>query len=820
MERLKKRSLILVLASVMTVTGACFADGYKNSLMSLEFEGDSTNSVNVILHTKIDDGTSVIPKKIDANTYIIMLPETDDKSTNSQKLGNNIVSVNKKTMPYTSNGSGYTKITIKTLAPNTELNAKKTLYKPSAVITENILEEKKPVSQSDNLYNNLPQQQVNTTSDGTNHSGKSLPEDSKNTTETQNIKQETIQKYVSEDKTPSENTPLQTIPQDDNSDTILWVLGFLTVLLVCIFIIVKSSRKMEELVGEKVDFSTDNNKNKKDTKHSQIKKTIRILDKMYEKPIKMPRVETNSGQIISDKKEEETNDAVIVDLDELFQSNTNSKTTETDIFDNDALDDFLNSFDIEAEEEKLRNEIENNNKMDELFEKYIIEGSYTFSQADIEKINELLNSEINDDTLKNISKYAVSNPIKEPKKSKNEILENFITNYTINQNISFNEDDVIALNKLINVELNSDFITDLTTNPERTAQMKKEIESRQVNHKAHEILTLNVKDMLPDLSEALKKQGDKKIEYEVKPQVVYYNDQYDVKKLEVRDELPDLTLDFDDPEYNKYRPSDNIELAAEGYDVKTLTINDKLPDLNDAIKHPEKYREIKTKTVVDEDSLLKSLSNVTFKPFYDGEESFEISNKFEDEDNIFKTQNTEENDLSHDSQPTSSYRDNSQTELFELNRIKTNNTAKIQKDDAVENLMNIINTQKNKRKEQPEIKKPKESGINKSNKTEITSEIRTCSVEGESFEILNTAKFNDNSGCRLCKNESGYAVIGYIRRELKILKKYEKLNSQRIQTRVNEIFENGTTQYIVRIGTNKFIINASDTSMEYVMDLC
>ena len=63
MERLKKRSLVLVLASVITVAGACFGNNYKNSLMSLEFEKNSANSVNVILHTKFDDGTSVIPKK-------------------------------------------------------------------------------------------------------------------------------------------------------------------------------------------------------------------------------------------------------------------------------------------------------------------------------------------------------------------------------------------------------------------------------------------------------------------------------------------------------------------------------------------------------------------------------------------------------------------------------------------------------------------------------------------------------------------------------------------------------------------------------------
>ena len=41
--------------------------------------------------------------------------------------------------------------------------------------------------------------------------------------------------------------------------------------------------------------------------------------------------------------------------------------------------------------------------------------------------------------------------------------------------------------------------------------------------------------MLPDLSEALKKQGGRKIESEAKPQVVYYSEGYDVSTLSLKD---------------------------------------------------------------------------------------------------------------------------------------------------------------------------------------------------------------------------------------------------------------------------------------------
>ena len=114
MERFKKRTLALVLASVITVVGASGAENYKNSLMSLELEGDSANSVNVILRTKINDNAPITTKKTDANTYIIMLPETDGKKAPTPKLTSNVESVNIRTMPYTVNGNGYTKITIKT----------------------------------------------------------------------------------------------------------------------------------------------------------------------------------------------------------------------------------------------------------------------------------------------------------------------------------------------------------------------------------------------------------------------------------------------------------------------------------------------------------------------------------------------------------------------------------------------------------------------------------------------------------------------------------------------------------------------------------
>ena len=589
---------------------------------------------------------------------------------------------------------------------------------------------------------------------------------------------------------------------------------------------------MAEIVGEQLDFSSDGEeKEKKREKQIKIKNTINNLNQMYEKPLKMPTVQKDSD-ITADEQKEENENTVIVDLDELFQASDQMENTggNIDVFgqdDNLDLDEFLSSFDLEEAERIMQEEIEENNLMEELYKKYILNGNLTFSEKDVSKINELLNSEINSETLKNISEYAVSNPIAPKRPSKNEILEDFITAFTINQNLSFSKDDVDALSKLIDVEIDRDFITDLTTNPERTVQMQKEIESRQIAHKSHEILTLNVKDMLPDLSEALKKQGNKRIEYEVKPQVVYYNDSYEVSTIDVHNELPDLTLNFDNPEYNKYRPSDKVELVAEGYDVQTLDVNNSLPDLKDVLSHPEKYSEKKETVKVDEDALLSSISNVTFKPFYDGEETFEIINKFEEDRDPFDFGNLEEKEENSDTEPAETAESFSHTEQSPMELLKLNKTVYHIPEDSIKDtktseLLQLIEDKRAKRTKKIQEKREQETQMrpvqNKGSDKVVKS--RTCSVKGESFNILNTAEISENSGCYLCKNDSGYAVVGYERRALKVLKRYDNLRSQRIQVRLNEKLEDDVYQYIVRIGTNKFIVNFADNSMEYIMELC
>ena len=115
MERFKKRTIALVLASVVTVVGAFGAENYKNSLMSLEYENQSNGAVNLTVLTKHNYTNNLTPIKKDASTYVIMLPETNSEISEMPAISGNIESIDVKTMPYTKTSRGYTKITVKTI---------------------------------------------------------------------------------------------------------------------------------------------------------------------------------------------------------------------------------------------------------------------------------------------------------------------------------------------------------------------------------------------------------------------------------------------------------------------------------------------------------------------------------------------------------------------------------------------------------------------------------------------------------------------------------------------------------------------------------
>ena len=602
MKQFKKRTIALVLASVVTVVGAFGAENYKNSLMSLKFESKGSGAVSMTLLTKRDYANTITPVKKDATTYVIMLPETNSQMSYDPELAGDIESVNVRTMPYTTNSKGYTKITIKTV-PNTQVTAQKAIY-----ISEK--EPETPLLPPPAVEPTQPVAQPPVTPPQNNPAQANQPVDIK-----QSVKQfeppsgQSLQNN-SEEVAGQSQTP--TPPKESSSyELILILMGIIVAISVSAFLILKARDKMAEITGEQSSFDLDEEKEAKpESKRQKIKHTIKKLDRMYAKPVKLPV--NIQEEVVHKAKPKPIED--VVDLDELFQEKTKQPEIVENVEseeENKALEDFLNGFSFDEVAEPPKEE-----PFDEdFYQKCIADKDLKFTEDDVARINSLLNSEISDEAISNLSKIAVTNPIK--KKSHTELLENFVTTYTVNQNITFTKDDIDALNKLMNVELDSDFITDLRCNPERLGEMQQEIEKHKTKpHKASEVLTLSVKNMLPDLSEALKKQGGRRVESNAQPQVVYYSEGYDVSTLKLDEAMPDLAKEVDNDEAYKSRPSDEIELAQSGYDVARMNVSDALPDLDDALKNPDKYNQIQTPEIeVNEDDLLKSLDNVEFKPF-------------------------------------------------------------------------------------------------------------------------------------------------------------------------------------------------------------
>ena len=137
--------------------------------------------------------------------------------------------------------------------------------------------------------------------------------------------------------------------------------------------------------------------------------------------------------------------------------------------------------------------------------------------------------------------------------------------------------------------------------------------------------------------------------------------------------------------------------------------------------------------------------------------------------------------------------------------------------------MELIKSQQDERKQRLERMKQEHELKRKSvSKTEDNAGNfpKTCTVEGEKYEIISASPITNNIGCYLAKNESGYEILGYIGEKIVRIKYYEKVQSKRIQTRLNEKFENGKAQYLVRLGLHKFVLDVTGDNMEYVMDLC
>lgn len=893
MKHFKKRTIALVLASVITVAGSFAAGNYKNSLMSLKFNAAENGGVSMSVETKTSYSGNVTPVRRDANTYILTLSEMNSMvkgMPNLEKVSSDISSVEIKTLPYSNNAKGYTRVIIKTNNP-VNIEATNKIYIPSKDDTAGELADNQSAEEerkaelrrrAEEEKEALAQRRAE----------RLQREQEAREAEKQRAATEAAQKPAAAAPADYNNTPavsdtsFSTEAEKDPYQVLMTVMAVLALAGIIAFFAVKASNKMQEITGEKIDIDTNDDSEpakpkKEESKRKKIKNTIKQLDSAYSKTAVRP-VPTPQAPVKTVKPAEELN---VVDLDELFKEQQ-EKTKEDVVADvetetedeNDALAEFLSGFSFDETEEEAPEETPGYDT--EFYDKVMQDDTVKFSQDDIDCMNQLLNAEINDDTIRNIEDYAATSPIKVSFKTQEEIMEDLVTTYKISQDISFNSDDISTLRKLISVEIDNDFLTDLRTNPERTKEMQREIEaSRNKSRKPSEILTLSVKDMLPDLSEALRRQGGRKIESEVKPITVYASEGYEVSTLSLKDQLPDLSTALNDKSDNTFKPSADWELVDNSYEVEKLSLSDALPDLKDALKNPEKYEKPVEKPVeVDEEALLKNISNVQFKPFYDGSESFEILNDFEapSMDDIQNEFNQFGNfEISHEEEyaeaSNNDYDDFESlysNEYVDLDNMQEEPAPEITIEQALPAIkVNLDDTAEEPKPEVKEVFVPQKLERTKRDTSSIASRrVRTqlsddimkkiqetkaerierqekalqhrtpvplpkheeeiqepevkCIIDGETYTIISTARFSESQGCHLAKqNKGGYIVLGFVGNKLIKLKEFDTLKSERIAARLSEKLPEGVSRYIVRIGLTKFIVNVNKDNIEYLMAL-
>lgn len=858
MKQFKKRTLALVLASVVTVVGAYASNNYKNSLMGLAFTPSSNGAVNMVVQTKTSYSGNVSPIKKDQNTYVLMLPEVNSLAPTPNVADSGyITSVDIRTLPYSNYAKGYTRITIKTNTPSVVLSGENQVYVPKA-------EEQKALPDKNIETNNSEAQYKAREIERVRAEKQRISEQKRQEKINRQVKEEAVydDKQLEPNNISSQEEPTEEI-QDNVTDTLYkeeveenkniqnsyYLLWAFLIILASIFFFLKAKNKMQEIAGESIEIDVkEEKKESKREKINKIKKTINKLDSAYSKTAKpISRSEYTDSVLASPKVEQPVPEELnIVDLDELFQKQKSKSQQEIDE-ENEALEDFLSGFSFDEnlyEEEKIQEE---KPAFDEDYYLEVLNRTdIKFNKNDIECIKQLVSTEINDETIRNIKKYTVSSPIVKP--SRDKILENLVTTYAISQDILFTEKDINILRDLINVELDKDFVTDLRINPNKIKEFEnKNKEKNEESKISSKISTLSVRDMLPDLSEALKKQGQREIKSEHKAETVYFSEGYEVSKLILSDKLPDLSIEINKKGAFTSKPSAQIEIVDTNYAVgdSTLHISSELPDLSDVLKNPEKYAKPEAEQiVVDEKGLLDSISNVQFKPFDDGSNDFEILNNFDDVPTVSDMQKefsqfegfeiTEEEDKIETLNNHQEYDDF--TSLYDENYVDLDKEKEIKKETVKKEadfvpvkLERNVGTVKKERKKLPDdilqkintLREQRKEAQNLTKKeVQIKDNNQKCILEEQSYVVVSSVNLTDDKGCHLVKNETGYAVVGFIGDKITKIKEYSELKSEKIQARLSEKLENGNLRFLIRIGINKFIVDISETNIKYVMDLC
>ena len=358
--------------------------------------------------------------------------------------------------------------------------------------------------------------------------------------------------------------------------------------------------------------------------------------------------------------------------------------------------------------------------------------------------------------------------------------------------------------------------------------------------------------MLPDLNKAVQEQAGKRIECQVKPQTVYFNEEFEFEKLSVDNLLSESNFNESDVSYketeikyvddnyevstlsvdnllaeskfqdeNKSYKISEIQIADDSYENETLNVDGLLPKMEDVMKNPSQYTSSKQVTnSVNEEDLLNRLANVTFKPFADEEQSYADFNAETLEETLLN-----ENIKEEKTKPVEQFKIEVEPAVTtqpiqnKIQQIKIEQKTASQKTSEI--LIKKMEEAKKTREENKTIVSQEKQSMPKQ-RASVNKNVpySKCILNGISFSIIATSKFGENIGCHLAKSKENYAILGYIGEEITILKEYESVSNERLMARLHETLPNGCKRYLVKIGVNKIVVDVKDDKMNYFMDLC
>jgi len=527
MKNFKRNIVTLILTSMIMLAGVFAAGTYKNSLMALDLEQGTNGAVTLVLQTKSPYQNNINLVKRDATTYIITLPEFDSSAPSPNLIGiNSVSSVKIDTRPYSSSTNGYTKITIITKG-NASIFPQSKVFVPPV---SSLIPDKKPEGVTANNYENVnkPQQEdasmylSNTTKtrssayeENKRRSKKSYGNEGTNTTLNKNIQNDEKEDYVDEQRIPSSKKYEE---EPDNSVGTWSLIILIGAIISAICMLIIGRNKMADLVGNSVEinFDDEKNENKKKSAQDNQKKSIisaRAKSASTVVPVQKIQVKRNTTeQVVVEKMN-------VIDMDELFNAQSSSSgQRKNETSGNDALEDFLSNY---YEDQSLQSQKDETTEKEEsyineeLYSTILNNNNLKFSDKDISKIRVVINNELTEDIKQKIPDKCLTKPEMKPRMALS--IEQIITDYVTKQNITFTGEDIEIIRKLMSVELDSDFATELKTNlkkddMETTKAVTPPVDVKRTQQQAvnslcevgeYNVSVLKIDAELPDLQDVL-----------------------------------------------------------------------------------------------------------------------------------------------------------------------------------------------------------------------------------------------------------------------------------------------------------------------------